>query len=160
MSGTIASSQLELVDALQRRYVRSLDRKDLQGWLATFSTRGQYVVISAENADAGLPLALMMDDCHERLVDRVTYVTKVWTFDEYQMRHLVQRLSAEPGEDGCLAVESNFSVFVTDSRGQSSILAVGRYEDLVEIGDGEARFRRKRVVFDNALLPMNLVYPI
>lgn len=151
---------LDLIDDLQLRYVRALDRKDLQAWLGTFSPRGQYVVMPADNEASGLPLALMMDDNHDRLVDRVAYVTKVWSFDEYQMRHFVQRLEARAIEDGLFSVESNVSVFFTDQRGQSSILIIGRYEDVIEIEDGKAAFRSKRVVFDNFLLPMNLVYPV
>jgi anthranilate 1,2-dioxygenase small subunit len=151
---------LELIDDLQVRYVRALDQKDLQGWLALFAKDGQYVVIPADNEASGLPMALMMDDCHERLVDRVTYVTKVWSFDDYQMRHFVQRTHAAPSGDGSFAVESNFNVFYTNQLGQAAILAIGRYEDVIAIDGGTASFRKKRVVIDNFLLPMNIVYPL
>ena|SRR5688572_18636167 len=151
---------LDLIDGLQNRYVRALDRKDLTAWLGLFAKDGQYLVIPSDNEAAGLPMALMMDDCYERLVDRVTYVTKVWSFDEYQMRHFVQRVHAEPGADGDHRVESHFTVFVTNQLGQASILAVGRYEDVVAITGGNASFRKKKVIIDNFLLPMNIVYPL
>jgi anthranilate 1,2-dioxygenase small subunit len=153
------NAPLDLIDDLQTRYIRALDRKDMEAWLATFAKDGQYVVIPSENEESGLPLALMLDDCYERLVDRVAYVTKVWSFDEYQMRHFVQRIQAKPDGDA-FRVESNFTVFYTDQEGQSGILALGRYEDLVTVEDGVASFRSKRVVYDNFVLPTNLVYPI
>jgi 3-phenylpropionate/cinnamic acid dioxygenase small subunit len=150
---------LDLIDDLQFRYVRALDRKDMEGWLATFAKDGSYVVIPAENEEAGLPLALMLDDTYGKLVDRVAYVTKVWSFDEYQMRHFVQRTHAVADGDA-FRVESNFGVFSTDQRGQAGILAVGRYEDVITIAGDVASFRSKRVIYDNFLLPTNLVYPI
>ncbi len=155
----MANLPLDLIDDLQIRYVRALDRKDMDGWLATFAKDGSYVVIPSENEENSLPLPLMMDDNYERLVDRVAYVTKVWSFDEYQMRHFVQRTSAEPDGDA-FRVESNFSVFYTDQQGKPAILALGRYQDVVTISGGVASFRSKRVVYDNFLLPTNLVYPI
>ena len=151
---------LDLIDDLQLRYIRALDQKDLQAWLALFAKDGQYVVIPSDNEASGLPMALMMDDCYERLVDRVSYVTKVWSFDDYQMRHFVQRTHVQPESDTAFAVESNFSVFYTNQLGQAAILAIGRYEDLVSIEGSTANFRKKRVVIDNFLLPMNIVYPL
>ena len=151
---------LDLIDDLQLRYIRALDQKDLQAWLGLFARDGSYIVIPSDNEASGLPLALMMDDCHERLVDRVTYVTKVWSFDEYQMRHFVQRTYVEPAGDSAYAVESNFSVFYTNQLGQAAILAIGRYEDVVAIEGTTAAFRKKRVIIDNFLLPMNVVYPL
>ena len=151
---------LELIDDLQIRYIRALDRKDLQAWLALFAKDGQYFVIPSDNEASGLPIALMMDDCYERLVDRVSYVTKVWSFDDYQMRHFVQRTHVEPAGDGGFAVESNFNVFYTNQLGQPAILAIGRYEDVVAIDGDTASFRKKRVIIDNFLLPMNIVYPL
>lgn len=151
---------LELIDDLQLRYIRALDQKDLNAWLALFAKDGQYLVIPSDNEASGLPLALMMDDCYERLVDRVSYVTKVWSFDDYQMRHFVQRTRVEAAGDLDFAVESNFSVFYTNQLGQAAILAIGRYEDVVSIEGERASFRKKRVIIDNFLLPMNIVYPL
>jgi 3-phenylpropionate/cinnamic acid dioxygenase small subunit len=151
---------LALIDSLQNQYIRALDRKDLSAWLGLFSKDGQYLVIPSDNEAAGLPMALMMDDSYERLVDRVTYITKVWSFDEYQMRHFVQRVHSEQTEGGDHRVESHFTVFYTNQLGQAAILAVGRYEDVVTISGGTASFRKKKVVIDNFLLPMNVVYPL
>ena len=154
-------SLLARIDDLQCRYVRALDTKNLNAWLELFDPDGQYFVIPSENEASGLPMGLMMDDCHERLVDRVSYVMRVWTFDDYQMRHFVQRLQVEPAEDDLHRVDSNFTVFCTTADGRTSILAAGRYEDHVRIhGEERAAFRKKRVILDNFVLPMNIVYPL
>ena len=40
------------------------------------------------------------------------------------------------------------------------MLAVGTYEDRVRVGQGEARFVRKRVILDNFTTPRYIVYPL
>ncbi len=69
---------LARVDALQQAYAHALDRRDMQGWLACFAGTGRYELTSAENVRMGLPVGMMLDDCHERLRDRVKYVNEVW----------------------------------------------------------------------------------
>jgi len=148
------------IDALQNRYILALDNKDWDSWLQAFTPDGQYFAVAADDAQAGRPLALMMDDSYERLQDRVTYITRVWTYEEYQTRHLAQRVQTQRLNDQEYNVLSHFSVFFTSEAGESNILAVGKYEDHVVIAADGARFKRKRAVIDTFLLPRYLVYPI
>jgi len=121
---------------------------------------GQYFVVPADNESEGLPIALMMDDCYEHLIDRVTYVTKVWTYDDYQMRHFVQRLAVEGKDNDLYKSRILFSVFYTTQQGNSALLAVGRYQDRVRINGDLALFHGKRAILDTFMLPMNIVYPL
>lgn len=153
---------LQQIDALQTRYIAALDGKDMQGWLATFAGDGSYVCIANENEENGLPLALMMDDCHERLEDRVTYVTKVWagTFEDYQTRHFVQRIACTAKGGDLYETVSNFTVFYTDSAGNTGILVCGRYVDQIVLGSGGAKLKSRRAVMDTNVAPRYIVYPI
>lgn len=151
------------VDRLQATYVEALDERALHAWLACFTDDGAYVCISAENAAQGLPQALMLDDCPERLRDRVKFIEQVWagTYEDYQTRHFVQRLRCERSADGLYAVKSNVMVAYTAADGRSYILAAGTYEDRVRLDTtGGARFVAKRVVVDTISLPRYLVYPL
>ncbi len=153
---------LQQIDALQTRYIAALDSKDMQGWLDTFASDGSYICIANENEESGLPLALMMDDCHERLEDRVTYVTKVWagTFEDYQTRHFVQRIACTPKGEGLYETVSNFTVFYTDSAGNTGTLVCGRYVDQIVLGSGGAKLKSRRAVMDTNVAPRYIVYPI
>jgi 3-phenylpropionate/cinnamic acid dioxygenase small subunit len=151
------------VDALQIRYVRALDRRNMQSWLECFARDGAgYVCIALENEEQGLPLALMMDDSHERLMDRVKFITEVWsgTFEDYSTRHFVQRLDCVQAGPGLYAVESNFMVTYTTAGRQSDILVSGSYEDRVVIGAEGPRFQSKKAVLDTITTPRYLVYPV
>ncbi len=154
---------LERIDALQIRYIHALDSADMNGWLACFGeTDGSYICTTRENEEQNLPLALMMDDCHDRLKDRVRFVTEVWsgTFEDYQTRHFVQRLECAEKAPGLYAAVSTFMVAYTSARGQSEILAAGIYRDEVALDAAGAKFKSKKAVLDTVATPRYLVYPL
>lgn len=160
MSG-LSAEVLSQLDQAQIGYIAALDNRNMQGWLDSFDNPGSYICIAAENVEHDLPLALMMDDCYERLQDRVTYVTQVWagTFEDYQTRHFVQRISAEQTADDLCKVVSNFTVIYTAGQGASDILVAGRYEDEIVLG-AEPKFRSKKAVMDTNVAPRYIVYPV
>jgi 3-phenylpropionate/cinnamic acid dioxygenase small subunit len=156
---------LATIDELQARYISALDGKNMEEWLATFSTRpdASYVLTTAENSDAKRPLALVLDDCRARLEDRVTFVTKVWrgTYQDYHTRHFVQRTGCNAVSDGEFEVRSNFSVmFTPDDTGRTELFTAGVYVDRVALADNQAVFRSKKVITDSALMARYLVYPL
>jgi anthranilate 1,2-dioxygenase small subunit len=153
---------LAQVDALQMKYFAALDRHDLNGWLACFADEASYTCITRENCEAGLPVALMLDDCRARLMDRVKFVNEVWsgTFEDYTTRHFVQRFECAPAEGGRLNVLTNFMVSYTNRLGGSDILVTGVYEDAVDLGSNGARFKAKRAILDTVTTPRYLVYPV
>jgi len=162
MSEAVPGEVRLAVDALQQRYLRALDGKDMAGWLACFDQDGAYFVTGADNAEDDLPIGLMFDDSYERLQDRVTYVTQVWpgAFEDYQTRHFLQTLDLQPGEGGLWNVLSNVTVFATDLRGRTQLFIAGTYHDRIRVTDGEARFRERRVVLDTFATPGVVVYPL
>lgn len=151
---------------LHAAYSRALDGKDMAAWLATFTDHPEssYVCLSRENVDAGLPLALMMDDCRARLIDRVSFITKIWagTFQDYRTRHFIQLLSLDDDGGELIHATSNFTVMYTpEDSGISGVLAIGVYEDTVESSaTGGLRLRSRRAILDTSVLPRYLVYPV
>jgi len=155
---------LRRIDDLQLSYIDALDSKDLAGWLGTFQENAaEYYVIPIEHIEQNLPLSLLHDDCYARLLDRVTFIEKIWVgiYEDYQMRHFVQRVRVQAADASDIYdVKSNVSVMYTDNDGHAHVLAVGTYEDRVHVGEAQARFVRKRVILDNFTTPRYIVYPL
>ena len=150
---------------LQNAYTEALDNKDMHGWLATFdqSDEASYILTTLDNNQQGLPVGLMLDDCHARLEDRVTFITEIWagTFQDYRTRHVVQQIACSAQPDNTYALRSNFSVFYTPTdTGQSNVLACGVYSDIVTVDSAGARFIAKKAITDTSVLPHYLVYPL
>lgn len=156
---------LAQIDQILLEHITALDRKDMKRWLATFveDDDAGYFCLSQENAEQGFALGFMYDDCHARLRDRVTFVTKIWagTFQDYRTRHFVQRVETEEIGNGDVAVKSNFNVFMTpEDTGVSEVLATGVYDDVIRLGNGQARILTRRALLDTSVLPRYLVYPL
>ena len=162
---TLDANNLARIDELQTRYINALDSKDIPGWLETFAVvpDASYICTTQESVDRNLPLALILDDCHARLQDRVTYITKIWagTFQDYRTRHFTQRVSAEQISDNKVKVRTNFTVIYTpEDTGSSEVLTAGVYEDVISLANGSAQFISKKAVTDTSVLPRYLVYPL
>lgn len=167
MSAVVTNPEtLAAIDALQVRYILALDDKDMQGWLATFSTErnAAYFLTTQQNVEENLPLGLIHDDNRARLEDRVNFVTRIWdgVYQDYQTRHFVQRLVCIEVGDGEYEVKSNFSMIYTPSdTGRAAVFTAGVYLDRVLVGAGGAAcFKSKKVVNDTPMLEQYVVYPI
>lgn len=150
-----------LVDELLAAYAGAVDDRDFSAWLALFAPECAYGVHAMENIREGLPLAYMMDDCRERLVDRVKMIEEVWqgTVEPYDTRHVLQRTALrEVGEDRW-DVRSNVIVSYTAASGEAGILVSGHCEDVVVLDGETALFEKRIVVLDNTP-PRYLVYPV
>ncbi len=162
---SVPMQDLFRIDELQTRYIDALDRKDMPGWLATFTRepKSSYICTTQENLDRGLPLALMLDDCYARLQDRVTCITQIWagTFQDYRTRHFTQRVGAVVLPDNIVRVRTNFTVIYTpQDTGSSEVLTAGVYDDIVSLAGEGAQFLSKKAVADTSVLPRYLVYPL
>jgi 3-phenylpropionate/cinnamic acid dioxygenase small subunit len=153
---------LARIDALQTRYVRALDKREMDTWVDCFADEAGYVCITRENVEQDLPLALMLDDTKARIKDRANYVTQVWagTFEDYTTRHFVQRLDCKQLAPSLYEIESNFMVAYTSARGKSELLVAGAYVDQVTLESGEPKFKSKKSVIDTVTTPRYLVYPV
>lgn len=153
------------LDELQSRYITALDSKKMQSWLDTFvdDPAASYICTARSDFENGLQVAMMLDDCRDRLIDRCTFITQVWagTFQDYRTRHFVQRVETNRLENGNIAMSSNFSVvFSPDDTGLPQQLAVGTYEDIIMIDGNNCRFLSRIAMTDNTVLPRYLVFPL
>lgn len=156
---------LTAIDALQSRYVAALDGRNMDAWLATFSKDPDtsYICTTAENEEAGLSLALILDDTYARLRDRVTYVTTIWagTFADYRTRHFIQRTACRPVHESLYEVETNFMVAYTPvETGRTELFGAGMYFDRIVVDGDDALFLAKKVVMDSSMVERFMAYPL
>lgn len=159
----LSTQLLNDIDNLQMRYIHAVDSSDMEGWLATFGPRGSYICTTAESEEAGLPIALALDDCYARLEDRVKFVDRVWkgTVHKYRTRHIVQRLICEEISSNKYLIQSNFIVAYTRSDTKTTeVYTSGRYIDEIEFVDEQAMFLSKKAIMDADFLKYYMVYPM
>lgn len=148
------------VEDLYYDYLACLDDNDLERWPEFFTDDCVYRVISRENYDRGLPLAVMYCRGKGMLLDRVQAIRKTSMYAPRSIRRLVSAVRPEPGE-GDVRVRANYAAFQTLVDEETQIFSVGRYVDrLVRDQDGRLRFAEKLCVYDSVVIPNSLIYPL
>lgn len=150
-------SAIALLDvvALNARYGDALDRFDLAAWKALFTPTAVYRAQARENFDRGLPLAAIYLDGHGMMADRITGIEKTLVFAPRSTRHLI----GLPVVDGEHA-RTPFIVMQTVGTQPPETLATGCYHDALSVTDSCLRLAARNAVYDNALIPNSLVYPL
>src|SRR5216117_4310243 len=64
---------------LLTQYIRIVDDpRRIEEWPALFSDDAEYIVITRENHERNLPIAVIRDDSKDRIADRVTIIREFW----------------------------------------------------------------------------------
>lgn len=160
---SISNSIIQQVEHLNRDYICALDSLDMSAWLACFNLNGRYTFISEENERRGFPIAFMLDDCYERLQDRVTQVVEIQadSTEHYQTRHLTQLISVSETDNGLINAVFNYSIYYTQrDNNLTKILCVGQYFDTIKLDGDNASYIERKAVTDTNVLPRYTAYPV
>ncbi len=147
---------LDALITLNARYGDALDRFDLQAWKSLFTNDAVYRAQARENFDRGLPLAAIYLDGQAMMTDRITGIEKTLVFAPRFTRHVISvpMLVTENTS------RTSFLIVQTIGATPPEILATGCYHDtLVDTAEG-LRLAARNAVYDNALIPNSLVYPL
>ena len=144
------------VIALNAIYGDALDRFDLPGWKALFMPDAVYRAQARENFDRGLPLAAIYLDGHGMMADRIMTIEKTLVFAPRFIRHLI----GLPALLGVATARTPFCIMQTVTTTLPEILATGCYHDTLAVSSGGIRLASRNAVYDNALIPNSLVYPL
>jgi anthranilate 1,2-dioxygenase small subunit len=158
----VSPGHLELqqeVEGLLAEYADLIDDDRLEDWLDLFAEESSYRILSRENEEQSLPLALMLCDNKDMLRDRVLSLRKANIYNLHWDRHLVSFARIRE-EAGALAVTANYALFQTTRQGETRLFSVGRYRDRLVREHGRLRFRDKTVVVDTGAVLSLLATPI
>ncbi len=94
------------------------------------------------------------------LADRVVSIRKAMLFAPHYWLHLISGVHIVSATSEGIEVRANYCVVRTMENRPSDLFQVGRYRDRI-VRDGEGlRFSEKICIYDSALIPNSLVYPI
>ena len=148
---------MNLLDVIELNacYGDALDRFDLVAWQALFTPTAVYRAQARENFDRGLPLAAIYLDGYGMMTDRITGIEKTLVFAPRFTRHLI----GLPKIEGASS-RTPFIIVQTVTTGLPEILATGCYHDTLSSTSDGIRLAARNAVYDNALIPNSLVYPL
>jgi anthranilate 1,2-dioxygenase small subunit len=152
------------VEELLHAYVHCIDADRLEDWPEFFTDPCLYRVIPRENADQGLPIAVMYCDSKGMLRDRVVAHRQANIYAPHLYRHTVSAVRVTGQNGNAVTAEANYVVYRTMldpvDYGSSELFSVGAYHDTIVIDNGTAKFREKIVLLDTARILSLLVTPL
>lgn len=148
------------VEHLLARYADCLDAGRFEEWPDFFTESCVYKIISADNFEQGLPLAVIDCDSRAMLEDRVRALREANIYEAQRYRHILSTtlIRGQSGEG--IRAETPYQVTRIMQDGSCFLFSLGRYLDRVVSEAGELRFAEKRVVFDNRRIDTLLAIPL
>ena len=109
------------VEDVHTRYIRVIDDDRIEEWPNLFTEECLYKIVTRENFDQELPLAIM--ECRSRgmLLDRVTGLRKINVYEPQRYSHQVSGLTIEQIDENTAACRSNYLVVRTVGDGTMTL---------------------------------------
>ena len=145
---------------LNAEYAACLDERRFDAWPDLFTEECVYKLQPRENHDRGLPLATMAFESRNMLRDRIYAVTQTLFHIPYATRHVIGWPRVWISGEGILAAEANYVVVRVRDNELPELFSAGRYLDRIVREDGRLRFSERLCIFDSALIPNSIIYPI
>ena len=151
--------RLEL-EALYAAYAGCLDEERFEEWPDFFVVDCLYKIVPRENFERGLPLATWLCEGRGYLEDRVTAIRRTMVYAPRYMKRLITGIEVRGWAGEVLEVRANYAAFETQLDSVTQVFNVGRYHDRIVVEGGALKFKEKICVFDSALVPNSLIYPL
>ena len=150
----------EAIAELHNRYIRVIDDGELEAWPELFTEDGLYRIITRENFDANLPLAVMECQGRGMMHDRVTGYRRINVFEPQRYLHQTSGLQIEMLGANHARCRSNYSVIRTTGDGNMTLFSAGQYHDEIFVRQDRAQFIQRIVIPDSRRIDTLLVIPL
>ena len=149
-----------LIEALQTRYIRTIDNDRIEDWPKLFTLTCLYRIVTRENHAQGLPLSVM--ECRSRgmMEDRVTGLRRINVYEPQRYTHQTSALEIEAESETRFKCRSNYLVVRTTSDGSMTVFSTGVYLDTVVIEGEVALFEERIVVQESRRVDTLVVIPL
>jgi salicylate 5-hydroxylase small subunit len=141
-------------------YAMVCDSDQWEKWPDFFVEDGTYRLQPRENFDQGLPLCLLALESKAMIKDRVYGVKETMYHDPYYQRHIVGTPRIVSVEGGRIISEANYTVIRTKFDGDSTILSVGYYHDVIVKTPEGLKLQSRLCVYDSEMIANSIIYPI
>jgi anthranilate 1,2-dioxygenase small subunit len=149
-----------VVEEFHAEYAAVLDRGEVEKWPEFFTEDAVYRVIARDNAEAGLPLGLMLCEGMGMLKDRAYAVAHTEMYAPRYTQHHISLVRVLGTDKGTIAAEANYLVFETLIDEPTRLLQAGKYRDQFVEREGRLLLKERDCVFDTVMVPNCVVFPV
>jgi anthranilate 1,2-dioxygenase small subunit len=153
------NTKFEIISTLQAKYIRCVDRDELEKWPDYFTEDCFYKVTTADNVKNKLPAGLIYAKSKNMLKDRISALREANIYEAHTYRHIIGSPIIEEKAEGVIA-ETPFFVLRIMHDGKTEIFASGVYEDIYEFDGEQALIKERIVICDSDQIDTLLAIPI
>ena len=148
------------IERLQLAYVHSIDDGELDAWPDFFVDPCLYRITGRDNVERGSDIGVMRFESVAMLRDRATATRHAAVFAPRVVRHILGGTLIDSIDPDGIRARTNVAVYQSSADGDTLLLMVAQYRDLIVEVKGELKFKEKQVVYDTLRLPDSVVYPV
>ena len=148
------------VDELMAEYTGCLDEERFEDWPDFFVEDAIYKIVPRENFERGLPLATWLCESKGYMKDRVVAIRRTSVYAPRVVRRVVSGLRIVGWTGDVLEVRASYVAFETLLDEMTRVFNAGQYRDRIVVSEGRLKFKEKLCIFDSALVPNSLIYPL
>ena len=148
-----------LVEEFHFEYAEVLDRCEIERWPEFFAQDGVYKLVARDNADAGLPLALMSCEGMGMLKDRAYAIAHTEMFAPRYIKHLIGNIRVTECDAYTVTASANYIVLETLIDESTQILQAGTYHDVFALEGEKLLIKERRCIYDTVMVPNCIVFP-
>jgi len=156
----LEEKKLRQIERLQLEYISSIDDGPLENWPQFFTDPCLYLVNSRDNLERNMELGVMRFESVGMLVDRATATQHAAVFAPRRIRHVLGPVIIDEVTAQEIMTRTNVAIYQTSPDGDTMLLMVAQYQDLIAEDEGIYKFKEKRVIYDTLRLPDSVVYPL
>ena len=160
MSGDGEAAIAARIGRLNTAYAHAIDDDRLEDWPGFFTARALYRIVTRENHESGLPLAIVHCAGAAMMRDRVRAMRTANIFEPHSYCHVVGAAEPAAAGAGAWTARTNFTVIRTMHSGAMSVFACGRYLDRIVEDGGGLKFAERVAVCDSRSVDTLLVVPL
>ncbi len=148
------------IERLNARYAAAIDDDRLEDWPRFFAPACRYQIITRENYERKLPVAIFFADSRAMLEDRVASLRQATIYEAQHYRHVLAPSLIVGESSGIVTAQTSYQVVRIMQDGAMSLFSVGRYLDRIVLGAPEPLFQEKLVICDSRRIDTLLAMPL
>jgi 3-phenylpropionate/cinnamic acid dioxygenase small subunit len=148
------------IAAFNTEYAAVLDAGQVEAWPDFFTDDAIYRITGRENADADLPVGLMLCEGIGMLKDRALAIARTMMFAPRYLLHQVTNVRVLAVDGDAIVASANYALFQTLVDERTTVQQVGRYYDRFTRRAGHLKLRERHCVYDSLIIDTALIYPV
>ncbi len=148
------------INQLLAEYGLLLDEDRLEEWTELFTEDANYKVITRENQQLNLPVAVIWCDNQKMILDRIHSYRHVNEHNLHWDRHVIGPARIKSISSSVWQVQASYSLFQTNLEGRSILFSVGQYNFKIIQENQALKIQFLEVVSDTGSFETLLATPI